>query len=134
MLHKAVSPIYEAFLFTQEKEGHAMEVKYELVKQTLRQEIISGKYQINEKSPTESQLMARFNVSRYTIRRAVGELENEHYIYRVQGGMFVQDWQRHWSADDANKLVGVISTHMADYIFHRLSRKLTASSRKRAIR
>lgn len=31
--------------------------------------------------------------------------------------MFVQDWQRHWSADDANKLVGVISTHMADYIF-----------------
>ena len=128
MLHKAVSPIYEAFLFTQEKEGHAMEVKYELVKQTLRQEIISGKYQINEKSPTESQLMARFNVSRYTIRRAVGELENKHYIYRVQ------DWQRHWSADDANKLVGVISTHMADYIFHRLSRKLTASSRKRAIR
>ena len=94
-----------------------MEVKYELVKQTLRQEIISGKYQINEKLPTESQLMARFNVSRYTIRRAVGELENEHYIYRVQGGMFVQDWQRHWSADDANKLVGVISTHMADYIF-----------------
>ena len=87
MLHKAVSPIYEAFLFTQEKEGHAMEVKYELVKQTLRQEIISGKYQINEKLPTESQLMARFNVSRYTIRRAVGELENEHYIYRVQGGV-----------------------------------------------
>ena len=62
-----------------------MEVKYELVKQTLRQEIISGKYQINEKLPTESQLMARFNVSRYTIRRAVGELENEHYVYRVQG-------------------------------------------------
>ena len=75
---------------TQEKEGYAMEVKYELVKQTLRQEIISGKYQINEKLPTESQLMARFNVSRYTIRRAVGELENEHYIYRVQGGWDVR--------------------------------------------
>lgn len=95
-----------------------MEVKYEIVKQTLREEIISGKYQINEKLPTESELMKRFNVSRYTVRRAVGELENEHYIYRIQGGgMFVQDWQRNWSADDTNKLIGVISTHMADYIF-----------------
>lgn len=95
-----------------------MEVKYELVKETLRKEILNGKYQINEKLPTESKLMERFNVSRYTIRRAVGELENEHYIYRIQGGgMFVQDWQRNWSADDTNKLIGVISTHMADYIF-----------------
>lgn len=95
-----------------------MEVKYEIVKQTLRKEIISGKYQINQKLPTESELMKRFNVSRYTVRRAVGDLENEHYIYRIQGGgMFVQDWQRNWSADDTNKLIGVISTHIADYIF-----------------
>lgn len=95
-----------------------MEVKYEIVKQTLRKEIINGKYQINEKLPTESELMKRFNVSRYTVRRAVGDLENEHYIYRIQGGgMFVQDWQRNWSADDTNKLIGVISTHIADYIF-----------------
>lgn len=95
-----------------------MEVKYEIVKQTLRKEIINGQYQINEKLPTESELMKRFNVSRYTVRRAVGNLENEHYIYRIQGGgMFVQDWQRNWSADDTNKLIGVISTHIADYIF-----------------
>lgn len=95
-----------------------MEVKYETVKQTLRNEIIDGKYKINEKLPTESDLMKRFNVSRYTIRRAVGDLENEHYIYRIQGGgMFVQDWQRDWAKDEKNKIIGVISTHMADYIF-----------------
>lgn len=95
-----------------------MEVKYETVKQTLRKEIIDGKYKINEKLPTESALMKRFNVSRYTIRRAVGDLENEHYIYRIQGGgMFVQDWQRDWAKDEKNKIIGVISTHMADYIF-----------------
>lgn len=95
-----------------------MEVKYETVKQTLRNEIIDGKYKINEKLPTESALMKRFNVSRYTIRRAVGDLENEHYIYRIQGGgMFVQDWQRDWTKSEKNKIIGVISTHMADYIF-----------------
>ena len=93
-------------------------MKYETVKQALRNEIIDGKYKINEKLPTESALMKRFNVSRYTIRRAVGDLENEHYIYRIQGGgMFVQDWQRDWVTNDTNKLIGVISTHMADYIF-----------------
>lgn len=63
-----------------------MKVKYETVKQTLRNEIIDGKYKINEKLPTESELMKRFDVSRYTIRRAVDDLENEHYIYRIQGG------------------------------------------------
>lgn len=95
-----------------------MEVKYETVKQTLRNEIIDGKYKINEKLPTESELMKRFDVSRYTIRRAVGDLENEHYIYRIQGGgTFVQDWQRDWSTTEKNKIIGVISTHMADYIF-----------------
>lgn len=93
-------------------------MKYETVKQTLRNEIIDGKYKINEKLPTESKLMKRFDVSRYTIRRAVGDLENEHYIYRIQGGgMFVQDWQRDWSTTEKNKVIGVISTHMADYIF-----------------
>lgn len=95
-----------------------MEVKYQLVKETLRREIIDGKYQVNEKLPTESALMKRFNVSRYTIRRAIGDLENEHYVYRIQGGgMFVQDWHRDWKSDDTNKVIGVISTHMADYIF-----------------
>lgn len=62
--------------------------------------------------------MKRFNVSRYTIRRAVGDLENEHYIYRIQGGgMFVQDWKKDWTDIEKNKVIGVISTHMADYIF-----------------
>lgn len=62
--------------------------------------------------------MKRFNVSRYTIRRAVGDLENEHYIYRIQGGgMFVQNWKKDWTNIEKNKVIGVISTHMADYIF-----------------
>ena len=58
-------------------------MKYETVKQTLRNEIIDGKYKINEKLPTG---WSDFEFSRYTIRRAVGDLENEHYIYRIQGG------------------------------------------------
>ncbi|WP_318764714.1 GntR family transcriptional regulator [Lactiplantibacillus carotarum] len=95
-----------------------MESKYQRVINGLKQAILAGKYQINEKLPTETALMEQYQVSRYTVRRAVGELENDHFIYRIQGGgMFVQDWQKDWGEQRANNLIGVISTHIADYIF-----------------
>lgn len=38
-------------------------------------------------------MMTAFSVSRYTVRRAISDLENEKYVYRVQGGgSFVADW------------------------------------------
>ncbi|GEP24393.1 GntR family transcriptional regulator [Lentilactobacillus diolivorans] len=96
-----------------------METKYVKVKKSIKSNIINGKYKINEKIPTESELMAMYSVSRYTIRRAVGDLEHEGYIYRVQGGgMYVNDWiNKKVSADRSNQSVGVVTTHIADYIF-----------------
>ena len=96
-----------------------MTTKYEKVKEQIRRVISSGQYQPGDQLPTESTLMDKYGVSRYTIRRAMGELENEHYIYRIQGGgMFVEDWQAQRQQQPVNqKVVGVITTHLADYIF-----------------
>jgi len=95
-----------------------VETKYETVKKGIKADIIAGTYQTGDKLPTESDFMHQFGVSRYTIRRAVGELQNEHYIYRIQGGgMFVDDWQSERVTQVNNKMVGVITTHIADYIF-----------------
>ncbi|KRL22740.1 GntR family transcriptional regulator [Lentilactobacillus kisonensis] len=96
-----------------------MEIKYVMVKKNIKNNIINGKYKINEKIPTESELMAMYSVSRYTIRRAVGDLEHEGYIYRVQGGgMYVNDWiNNKVRSERSNQSVGVITTHIADYIF-----------------
>lgn len=95
-----------------------MENKYQKVKDGLKEDIISGKYKVDEKLPTESELMKQYAVSRYTVRRAVGDLESDHFIYRIQGGgMFVQDWHKDWSTPTDTKLIGVITTHIADYIF-----------------
>ncbi len=63
-----------------------MENKYQKVKDALKEAILSGEYAIDAKLPTETEMMKRFAVSRYTIRRAVGDLETEHFIYRIQGG------------------------------------------------
>ena len=95
-----------------------MQNKFKKVKEALKEAIISGQYSIGAKLPTETELMAQYDVSRYTIRRAVGDLEEEHFINRIQGGgMFVQDWHREWTNDADSKVIGIITTHIADYIF-----------------
>ncbi len=93
--------------------------KYDIVKQGLKTAIENHEYEIGAKLPTESELMAQYQVSRYTIRRAVGDLQNDHYIYRIQGGgMYVDDWKsRPTRTTGKHKLIGVITTHLADYIF-----------------
>lgn len=96
-----------------------VEIKYEVVKKGIKEAIERGDYQVGEKLPTESDLMAKYQVSRYTVRRAVGELQNDHYVYRIQGGgMYVDDWQDSSTKRIINnKMIGVITTHLADYIF-----------------
>ena len=47
------------------------EIKYEIIRKTIQKEIESGKYQVGDKLPTESNLMETFGVSRYTVRRAI---------------------------------------------------------------
>ncbi|MCY9805942.1 GntR family transcriptional regulator [Lentilactobacillus senioris] len=96
-----------------------MATKYENVKQDLKQKITSGEYAINQKLPTESVLMAKYKVSRYTVRRAISDLENDHFIYKIQGGgMYVDDWrQKDTHSKKENKFIGLLSTHIADYIF-----------------
>ena len=95
-----------------------MENKYDVVKRDIKEKILSGHYSINDRLPTEASLMEQYGVSRYTIRRAIGDLETDHYVYRIQGGgMFVDDWQKYINKPIEGKMIGVISTHIADYIF-----------------
>lgn len=104
--------------FIGKAEERKMQNKFQRVKDALKEVILSGKYPIGTKLPTESELMAQYDVSRYTVRRAVGALVDEHFINRIQGGgMFVQDWHQDWSNEKDSKLIGIITTHIADYIF-----------------
>lgn len=97
------------------------EIKYEKVKESLKNSIESGKYASGDKLPTETELMKKYGVSRYTIRRAAGELEAEHYIYRIQGGgMYIDNWRQKQRKAVNTKMIGVIITHLADYIFPRI--------------
>jgi GntR family transcriptional regulator len=66
--------------------------KYYQVKKTIVEKINNEEFKIGEMIPSERELIAMFDVSRITVRKAVGELAQEGYLVKVQGkGTFVKD-------------------------------------------
>lgn len=65
---------------------------YYRIKEILEEEIASGTWKVGEKLPSESELMARFDVSRATVRQAVLQLVQAGVLVRRQGaGTFVAE-------------------------------------------
>lgn len=63
---------------------------YAQIKDILRARILDGSYQPHQQMPSESEMMATFNVSRITVRQALNDLQNEGLIFRIHGkGTFV---------------------------------------------
>lgn len=60
------------------------------IRETLRRSILDGTYREHAQLPSESELMAAFDVSRITVRHALAQLEREGLIFKVTGkGTFV---------------------------------------------
>ncbi len=65
--------------------------RHEQIAEWLREGIREGRYGVDEKLPSESELSKMFDVSRVTVRRGLQTLEGEKRIYRCQGlGSFVK--------------------------------------------
>ena len=61
------------------------EMKYHALKETLKNDILSGIYQPGDKIPSENQLVQEYDLSRHTVRKALSILEEEGYIVAVHG-------------------------------------------------
>ncbi|NOU62845.1 GntR family transcriptional regulator [Paenibacillus sp. LMG 31461] len=65
--------------------------KYQTIVDDLKQKIATGKFDPNEPLPTQLEFAKIYNTSDITSRRALVELANEGYIYRVRGkGTFIR--------------------------------------------
>lgn len=63
---------------------------YSQLKELLRTRILDGSYAPGSQLPSESELVRRLNVSRITVRQALGDLQKEGLIYKIHGkGTFV---------------------------------------------
>ena len=58
---------------------------YLQIKDTLKKQILEGKYAPYQKMPSESELMNSFSVSRITVRQALRDLHREGLIFTTQG-------------------------------------------------
>jgi len=58
---------------------------YARLRDALRADILQGRLQIHDKLPSEHQLGEAHGVSRITVRQALGDLEREGLITRLQG-------------------------------------------------
>ncbi|MCI5870735.1 GntR family transcriptional regulator [Streptococcus sp.] len=66
------------------------EPKYQKIKNDLRQQIISGKFENGDKFYTEAELVDIYGVSSITVIRAIKELVSDGYLVRKQGkGTFI---------------------------------------------
>ena len=66
--------------------------KSKSISERLRQEILSGKFDVTRKLPSEHQLMRRFAVARETVRAALKELLDKKLVERRPGyGTFLAD-------------------------------------------
>ncbi|OLO28123.1 hypothetical protein BTR23_18640 [Alkalihalophilus pseudofirmus] len=67
---------------------------YEEIYYSLLEKIRNGKYSTGDALPSESELDKMFKVSRTPVRQALKQLENDGYIYRLQGkGSFVANYE-----------------------------------------
>src|ERR1700741_2181068 len=60
------------------------------IREIIRRQVLDGSYAPHSQMPSESQMMDAFQVSRITIRQALGDLQKEGLIFKVAGkGSFV---------------------------------------------
>lgn len=97
-----------------------MQTKYSIVKKAIKSKILDGTFQAHQKISSESELMKKFNVSRHTVRVAIGELVNQGWLYRKQGsGTFCADRSKEKENQSIKnqKNIAIITTYISDYIF-----------------
>ena len=101
------------------------EAKYQQVIDWVKQNIENGTFRKGDRLMSENEMSEHFGLSRQTIRRATGELENQKLVTRVRGsGTYIGDGiptERTVSVmpavREAHRNIAVISTFNESYIF-----------------
>jgi len=94
--------------------SYKSEPLYVQIKNHIFNQIKKGKFTSGDKLPSEKELSEKFNVSRITVRNALGQLEAENVVTRIPGkGTYVVDRtdsldKNQMSQDNKTTLLGVI--------------------------
>ncbi|WP_438492419.1 GntR family transcriptional regulator [Paenibacillus sp. IHBB 3054] len=102
--------------------------KYMQLKGELLSWMESGRLKPDDQIPSENEIAVQFGMSRQTVRQALGQLEKEGWLYRLQGkGTFVA--RQETRPLQTSSMIGMMTTHISDYIFPHLVRGAEAQLR-----
>ncbi|MDB5054650.1 MAG: araR [Bacilli bacterium] len=107
--------------------------KYLQLKQEILSWFHSGQFMPTEQMPSENEIAEKFQMSRQTVRQTFGELEQEGWLYRIQGkGTFVAKPQI--QQEKSIQTIGFLTTYISDYIFPHIVRGAEAVLRQKGYR
>ena len=107
--------------------------KYLQLKQEIFSWLHSGRLKPDDQMPSENEIAEQFQMSRQTVRQTFGELEQEGWLFRIQGkGTFVSNPQAQKA--QAVQTIGVLTTYISDYIFPHIVRGVEAALRDKGYR
>ncbi|MBD5150725.1 MAG: substrate-binding domain-containing protein [Oscillibacter sp.] len=101
-----------------------MAAKYQIVADSLRAHIQTGKYADAAALPTEFAIAREYQVSRQTVRQALAMLSREGLIATRQGSGSRILRQARETAAGQRRSIAVISTYISDYIFPGILREV----------
>lgn len=90
--------------------------KYLQLKDIIKKYFENEHYKPGQKIPSENELITRFEVSRNTVRQALGELVNEGFIYKKHGSGSFFSGKIH-DEQTPSFLIGVITPFISYYIY-----------------
>lgn len=92
--------------------------KYFSLMEQLKSDILSGTIHPGDKLPSENELSRKYSLSRHTVRKALGLLEQDGYVEAFHGrGTFCSEKM---GRIKKSKNIAVVTTYISDYIFPRL--------------
>lgn len=92
------------------------QTKYGDIAHYLKNLIEEGEWKAGDKLPSENELTERFGVSRQTVRKAVGLLEEQGTVRRVRGSGTYVSFDRRENLEQRNR-IAVVTTYVDSYIF-----------------
>lgn len=96
-----------------------METKYQNLINYIQEQISDGQLGPGEKVPSENQLSERFHISRQTVRKAIGTLEEDGLVQRIRGSGTYVSFDRRKNLEQRNS-IAVVTTYVDSYIFPRI--------------
>lgn len=93
-----------------------VQTKYQSLINYINSQIESGDFRPGDKLPSENELSEQFGISRQTVRKAIGLLEEEGIVRRIKGSGTYLSFDRRENLEQKNS-IAVVTTYVDSYIF-----------------